>query len=109
MTLTEFVSSYERCAINNIPKECMDNIFEVVGIGETAQYMRDRLSGWMEESSQDTLSFRFQNGRWVNFMRPPQIYRPGHQQSFSLEAVIGFDELDLELEDIDLSMLLELC
>ena len=107
MTLTEFISQYKRCAINNIPKERIADIFEIVAVAPMAQHMRDRLSGYIKDSLENVVSFRFQDGQWVNFMRSPQTYKPSSPHA--LEAVIGFDELDFEPEEIDFSSIFELC
>lgn len=104
MTLVEFVTTHQSCAINDVPVAMVRSVLEDTGIANT--WMRSRLIEFIDDPTSTFVGLRFSDGKFVNFKRSG-FYTV--QDLYGLEAVTFFCELGQdfdETDEVDLSGLL---
>lgn len=104
MTLVEFVTAHQRCAINDVPVAMVRSVLEDTGIANT--YLHSTLIALIDDPTSIFVGLRFSDGKFVNFKRSGFYTAP---DVYELEAVTSFFELDQdfdEADEVDLSGLL---
>lgn len=104
MTLVEFVTAHQSCAINDVPVAMVRSVLEDTGIANT--YLHSPLIQRIDDPTSTFVGLRFSDGKFVNFKRSGFYTAPG---LYKLEAVTSFFEFDQdfnEADEVDLSSLL---